>query len=178
MVLVDPVGSVLKQYKYTSTINEADKGPLLVEGVGSHTIPPALDWGVVDSAMSCEDKDALATCRRLAREQGISVGGSSGMTVHAALRLAIVVGKPAVIVCLLNDHGVRHMRKVYNPEWLHDNAMITKEQKTEMIGKQPSLPKPSAPVAVAPPVVPPKPAAAKQRVNLDKLEKENSLLLI
>ena len=67
-------------------------------------------------------------CHRLAREEGLSLGSSSGLNVHAALELARTVEEPAVIVTLLTDPGLKYLSKVYNPEWLYSNQIPLPEE--------------------------------------------------
>ena len=122
-VLVDPVGSVLKGYQEHGAIQPEDNKKFLVEGVGKNNVPGALDIQQVDWAVSCSDNEAFATCHRLAREEGLSVGGSAGLNVHAALNLAKEVDTPAVIVTLLCDQGVKYLSKVFSPDWLAKNKL-------------------------------------------------------
>lgn len=125
IVMVDPVGSVLKGFQETGVINPADNKKFLVEGVGKNNIPGALDVSVVDYAVSATDNEAFSMCHRLAREEGLAVGGSAGLNVHAALKLASQVDKPSVIVTLLCDNGVKYLTKVFNNEWLKQNKLDT-----------------------------------------------------
>ncbi len=97
--------------------------PYLVEGVGEDFWPEAYDRGVADRIIEVSDADSFAMTRRLAREEGLLVGGSSGMAVHAAVRLAEELagtdaGRDAVIVVLLPDSGRGYLAKVFSDEWL------------------------------------------------------------
>lgn len=131
VIMADAEGSILKEHlerlKYTSQheyklVTEARA--TLVEGVGATKhIPRSLDTDYIDSAVWCSDKEAFAMCHRLAREEGLSLGSSSGLNVHAALELARTVEEPAVIVTLLTDPGLKYLSKVYNPEWLRSHQI-------------------------------------------------------
>ncbi|GAA1938980.1 cystathionine beta-synthase [Nocardioides marmoribigeumensis] len=97
--------------------------PYLVEGVGEDFWPDAYDRDVADRIIEVSDADSFAMTRRLAREEGLLVGGSSGMAVHAAVRLAEELagteeGKDAVIVVLMPDSGRGYLAKVFSDEWL------------------------------------------------------------
>ena len=105
----DPVGSV-----YSG-------GPVhgyLLEGVGEDFFPETFDPDVVDAYEAVGDAEAFAMTRRLAREEGLFVGGSSGMAVVAALRQAERLGEDDVMVVLLPDHGRGYLDKVYDDEWM------------------------------------------------------------
>ena len=97
--------------------------PYLVEGVGEDFWPDAYDRDVADRIIEVSDADSFAMTRRLAREEALLVGGSSGMAVHAAVQLAHELegtpeGESAVIVVLLPDSGRGYLTKVFNDEWL------------------------------------------------------------
>ena len=110
----DPAGSV-----YSGGTGR----PYLVEGVGEDFWPDSYDRDVADRIIEVSDADSFAFTRRLAREEALLVGGSSGMAAYAAKQLAQELagtpeGEDAVIVVLLPDSGRGYLTKVFNDEWL------------------------------------------------------------
>jgi cystathionine beta-synthase len=92
--------------------------PYLVEGVGEDFWPTAYDPSVVDRIIASSDAESFDLTRRLAREEGLLVGGSSGLAVSAALKLAADLDKDAVVVVLLPDGGRGYLGKVFNERWM------------------------------------------------------------
>ncbi|KJL22733.1 Cystathionine gamma-synthase [Microbacterium azadirachtae] len=90
----------------------------LVEGVGEDFLPDTFDGAVVDGYERVSDAESFAMTRRLAREEGLLVGGSSGMAVVAALRIAEGLGEHDVVVVLLPDHGRGYLDKLYDDDWM------------------------------------------------------------
>ena len=92
--------------------------PYLVEGVGEDFWPTAYDPTVVDRIIASSDAESFDLTLRLAREEGLLVGGSSGLAVSAALKLAADLGPDDVIVVLLPDGGRGYLGKVFNEQWM------------------------------------------------------------
>ncbi|MDI3409388.1 cystathionine beta-synthase [Streptomyces cavernicola] len=98
--------------------------PYLVEGVGEDFWPSAYDRNVTDEIVAVSDKDSFQMTRRLAREEGLLVGGSCGMAVVAALKVAEGLGPDDVVVVLLPDSGRGYLSKIFNDEWMNDYGFL------------------------------------------------------
>ncbi len=104
--------------------------PYLVEGVGEDFIPGAFDASVVDRYVRVSDRDSFLTTRRLAREEGMLVGGSCGLAAWAALQVAAEYPPDAVIVVLLPDSGRGYLSKIFNDEWMASNGFLDRRGTT------------------------------------------------
>ena len=122
----DPAGSV-----YSGGTGR----PYLVEGVGEDFWPETYDRTVVDRVIELSDADSFAFTRRLARQEALLVGGSSGMAAYAAKQLAAELAAEgrtdAIIVVLLPDSGRGYLTKVFNDEWLAQYGFPTGDQADE-----------------------------------------------
>ncbi|MCW2506590.1 MAG: cystathionine beta-synthase [Actinomycetia bacterium] len=98
--------------------------PYLVEGVGEDFWPTAYDPSVPDEIIAVSDKDSFEMTRRLAREEGLLVGGSCGMAVVAALDVARRAGPDDIVVVLLPDSGRGYLSKIFNDDWMADFGFL------------------------------------------------------
>jgi cystathionine beta-synthase len=119
---VDPVGSVFFDYFRTKKLPPTN--PYKVEGVGQDDIPGNVDFSVIDDIFQVSDREAFQTTRKLARQEGIFAGGSSGMAVHGALQAARQCAPSDYMVVLLPDSGSRYLSKVYNDAWMRENQYL------------------------------------------------------
>ncbi|HEU0239511.1 MAG TPA: cystathionine beta-synthase [Micromonosporaceae bacterium] len=99
--------------------------PYLVEGVGEDFWPQTYDRTVCDEIVEVSDKDSFALTRRLAREEGLLVGGSCGMAAVAALRIARDADPDDVVVVLLPDSGRGYLSKIFNDDWMARYGFMT-----------------------------------------------------
>jgi cystathionine beta-synthase len=112
----DPVGSIFS--------NE-EVHPYLVEGVGEDFWPETYDPSVVDRYVTVSDRDSFLTTRRLAAEEGLLVGGSCGLAVHAALQVAAGIDDPAAMVAtILPDGGRAYLSKIFNDAWMSQYGFL------------------------------------------------------
>jgi cystathionine beta-synthase len=127
IVGVDPEGSV-----YTAT-DEQDVHPYLVEGIGKDAWPKTMDPSVVDEWISVSDRDSFLVARRLAREEGLLVGGSGGTTVYAALEVARRFGPDARILTLIPDTGRNYLSKFFDDNWMLEHGFVERVAPTPTV---------------------------------------------
>ncbi|MCW2500514.1 MAG: cystathionine beta-synthase [Frankiales bacterium] len=121
----DPVGSVY---------SGGSGRPYLVEGVGEDFWPATYDPAVPDEVLAVSDRDAFAMTRRLAREEGLLVGGSCGMATVAALDVARQAGPDDVVVVLLPDSGKGYLSKIFNDDWMADYGFLAANNGEQTVG--------------------------------------------
>ncbi|MFJ9441027.1 cystathionine beta-synthase [Kitasatospora sp. NPDC101235] len=109
--------------------------PYLVEGVGEDFWPTAYDRNVADRIVAVSDKDSFQMTRRLAKEEGLLVGGSCGMAVVAALEVAKDLGPDDVVVVLLPDGGRGYLSKIFNDDWMADYGFLPSSTDEAHIGE-------------------------------------------
>jgi cystathionine beta-synthase len=127
----DPVGSILAEYWCSHGEHKVEGSPYKVEGIGQDKVPGTLDMSVIDEYHTVSDRDAFAMSRRLTREEGLFVGGSSGLIAKVALDLARRLDDPdALVVTFLCDTGERYLSKLYSDEWMRENQMLEVEHVT------------------------------------------------
>jgi cystathionine beta-synthase len=112
----DPVGSIY---------SNDEVHPYLVEGVGEDFWPATYDPSIVDRYVTVSDKDSFLTTRRLAETEGLLVGGSCGLAMHAALEVAAGIDDPAaMVVVVLPDGGRGYLSKIFNDAWMDQYGFL------------------------------------------------------
>jgi cystathionine beta-synthase len=155
----DPVGSLYTGYARTQAMGQG--APYKVEGIGGDKVPSTIWWDVVDEWRQLGDAESFAMARRIAREEGILVGGSAGLNVALALQVAREANDPdACVVTILCDTGERYLSKLFDDEWMRENQLLETPKATvaDLLARR----QPRAPelVSVAPA------AAVRQALNL------------
>ena len=155
----DPIGSLYSHYHRTRVLGEGH--PYKVEGIGGDKIPTTLWFDYIDEFRQVSDRTSFTMARRLAREEGILAGGSTGLNVYLALEVAREVDDPAaLVVTILCDTGERYLSKLFSDEWMQENQMLDAPRTTveDLLERRPA----GAPalVNVAPS------AAVRQALNL------------
>ncbi|MBK9693270.1 MAG: pyridoxal-phosphate dependent enzyme [Gemmatimonadetes bacterium] len=155
----DPQGSLYTGFSKTKTLGEGY--PYKVEGIGGDKIPSTIWFDQVDEFRQVPDRDAFVMARRLAREEGMLLGGSAGLNVALALEIARELDDPqALVVTILCDTGERYLSKVFNDEWMQENQLLDAPRITveQLLQRRPA--NSPALVSVAPA------AAVRQALNL------------
>jgi cystathionine beta-synthase len=159
VIAADPIGSLYTHYHRSRALGEGH--PYKVEGIGGDKIPTTLWFDYVDEFRQVPDRTSFGLTRRLAREEGILAGGSTGTNLYIAMEVAREVDDDAaLVVTILCDTGERYLSKVFNDEWMQENQMLEAPRMTveQLLQRRP---------AGAPPLVSVAPSAAvRQALNL------------
>jgi cysteine synthase len=114
-----------KLYSWVKTGELVAEGSSITEGIGQGRVTANLEGLSFDDAYRVEDPEALEIIFRLAQEEGLCLGGSSGINIAGAMRLARDLGPGSTIVTILCDYGNRYASKLYNPDFLRSKGLPT-----------------------------------------------------
>ena len=123
--LADPLGAALHSFYTTGELSSC--GDSITEGIGQGRITANLENAPVDQSFQIPDEEALPICFDLLKEEGLCLGGSSGINVAGAIRLAQELGPGKTIVTILADSGVRYQSKLFNPVFLREKGLPVPE---------------------------------------------------
>lgn len=123
IALADPGGAAL--YGYYAHGELKAEGTSITEGIGQSRITANLEGAVIDDAFRIPDEEALKILYDLVLEEGLCLGGSAGINIAGAVRMARKLGPGQTIVTILCDHGSRYQSKLYNPEFLKEKGLPT-----------------------------------------------------
>ncbi len=125
----DPVGSVIAGFFETGEVGAS--APYKVEGLGNDKVPGTLDIEYIDEYRRVTEAEAFTMARRLVAEEGLFVGGSSGLIVHAAIAEARRIDDPdACVVAILCDWGEHYLTRQYDDEWMRNNGFLARKRAT------------------------------------------------
>jgi len=121
-VLADPMGSAL--YSYVKTGEIKSEGSSITEGIGNSRVTANMEGAIIDDAIRIDDAECVQVVYRLLNEEGLFVGGSTGINVAAAVALAKQMGPGHTIVTILCDSGARYQSRLFNREWLEAKGLL------------------------------------------------------
>jgi cystathionine beta-synthase len=125
VVGADPEGSI-----YSGDIPRS----YAVEGIGMNYLPETVDLRVIDEVVRVSDRDSFMAARRITREEGLLVGGSSGTAAVAAIRLAKTLPKDAIVVVIFPDSGRGYMSKIFSDDWMIANGFLADSKRRATVG--------------------------------------------
>jgi len=124
---VDTYGSVFKKYKETGIFDENEVYSYVTEGIGEDILPQNVNFDLIDGFTKVTDKDAAVYTRKLALEEGLFVGMSSGSAIKGLLQLKDEFGPDDVVVVLFHDSGSRYVGKIFNDDWMRERGYLEDE---------------------------------------------------
>ncbi len=121
---IDTYGSVFKKYHETGEFDEKEIYSYITEGIGEDILPKNVDFSLIDHFEKVTDKDGAVYTRRLAKEEGLFLGYSSGSAIAGLLQMKGELKPDDVVVVLFHDHGSRYVGKIYNDEWMMERGFL------------------------------------------------------
>jgi cysteine synthase A len=137
IALADPMGAALYSY-YTTGVLKAE-GSSITEGIGQGRVTKNIEGAIVDDAFQIPDSEAVPIVFDLLKDEGLCLGGSTGINVAGAIRLAKQMGPGHTIVTILCDYGTRYQSKLFNPEFLREKGLPVPEWLEERPSSVPSV---------------------------------------
>jgi cystathionine beta-synthase len=119
---VDPIGSIY--FPWFKTGQKVKGSTYVVQGIGGDCLHETLDFKVLDDVVQATDEESFVYTRRLARQEGIFTGGSTGSVVAVALRMAKDLPADACLVIFIPDTGMRYLSNVYNDDWMRQRGYV------------------------------------------------------
>ena len=125
IIAVDPLGSVF--FDHFRGIKNLKSSRYRIEGIGDEFPIPTMEFDLIDDMVQVSDAQAFRTTRRLAREEGILAGGSSGAALWAVIKLARTLERPARIATLFPDGASRYLSTIFNDAWMREMGYLDNE---------------------------------------------------